>query len=89
MKELQIISCSDIVFPYVALIDYISAITFIFTLWIPSLFIIAILTFLYWIKDLCCGDLTGSKKHNDNFARKNYKHTDFDEEYLPDQFKTL
>merc|ERR1712130_851706 len=66
--------------PYVALLDYISAIIFVIfpIAWIPLILLFSILAAKDWISRKC-------KDNKDE--TENYKYTDFDKEYVPDQFQ--
>ena len=69
--------------PYMALLDYISAVCFVAIpiVWIPLILLFGILAVIKWITDLCQGD-----KQDDAKIDK-YKVTDFDKEYFADQFE--
>eukprot|EP01083_Nonionella_stella_P219995 787529_1 len=71
---------SQLTTPYVALLNYTSAILFVVfpVAWIPLLLLFFILSIPEWIKECCCKD-----------DANEYRHTDFDNEYFPNQFQTL
>eukprot|EP01083_Nonionella_stella_P141583 436629_1 len=74
---------SQLTTPYVALLDYTSAILFIIVAWIPLLLVFFILSVPVWLFHCCCKDDDGEAKKYD------HTYTDFDNEYFPDQLKTL
>mmetsp|Transcript_24909 Transcript_24909/g.39565 ORF Transcript_24909/g.39565 Transcript_24909/m.39565 type:complete len:121 (-) Transcript_24909:149-511(-) len=68
--------------PYIALLDYISAITFVVipVAWLPLVVIFSVLT----VKDNIAKCFRSDGDHE-----REYKHTDFDKEFVPNQFRTL